>query len=150
MQLNDLKKIKTAGRKKTIGRGGKRGTYSGKGIKGQKARAGHRMRPQLRDELKKLPKRRGYGINRADTVRSDRTKYTVVHLGTLATIWDGKEITPKILLEKHVISKKQRRHAPVKVLGGGSLKQKIALSGMQVSASARKAIEAAGGTIQTK
>ena len=150
MQLNTLGKINTVGRRKRIGRGGKRGTYSGKGTKGQKARAGHRMRPQLRDELKKLPKRRGYGINRADSVRSDRTKYTVVQLETLAAISDGKEITPKVLFEKQVISKKQRRSAPVKVLGGGSLKKKIALSGMQVSASARKAIEAAGGTVQTK
>lgn len=60
MQLHQIKpshKLKT---KKRIGRGGKKGTYSGKGMKGQKSRAGAKIRPELRDFIKKIPKVRGY------------------------------------------------------------------------------------------
>ena len=53
MLLRDLKPKTSKKSKKRIGRGGKRGTYSGRGIKGQKARAGHRIRPEIRDILKK-------------------------------------------------------------------------------------------------
>jgi len=149
MQLNDLKKIKTAGRKKTIGRGGKRGTYSGKGIKGQKARAGHRMRPELRDIIKKLHKKRGFGIHRADSVRSDRKTYTPVSVGSLERFSSGAEVTPKILVAEGVISGRKGRRAPVKILHSGKLTKKLLVSGCSVSAGARKAIEAAGGTIKS-
>ncbi len=59
MQLQDLK-ISIKKNKKRIGRGGKRGTYSGRGQKGQKSRAGRRIRPAQRDLLLKLPKLRGF------------------------------------------------------------------------------------------
>jgi large subunit ribosomal protein L15 len=45
--------------KKRIGRGGKRGTYSGKGMKGQKSRAGRKIRPAIRDLIQRTPKLRG-------------------------------------------------------------------------------------------
>lgn len=60
MQLNQLKpKIKNKNSKR-VGRGGKRGAYSGKGLKGQKSRAGRKIRPQIRDIIKRIPKKRGY------------------------------------------------------------------------------------------
>ena len=150
MQLNDLKKSTAAKKPKRIGRGGKRGTFSGRGTKGQKARSGHRIRPQLRDEIKKLHKKRGFGIHRADSVRSDRQKYAVVNVQKIArAAGDGAEITPKFLLEKGLITAKQGRRAPVKILGGGILKKKLTVSGCAVSESAKKAIEAAGGTIKS-
>lgn len=151
MQLNDLKKSTAAKKPKRIGRGGKRGTFSGRGTKGQKARAGHRIRPQLRDEIKKLHKKRGFGIHRADSVRSDRQKYTVVSLQKIERVsGDGAEITPKFLLEKGLITKGQGRRLSVKILGGGALKKKLVVSGCAVSESARKAIENAGGTVAIK
>ncbi len=59
MQINQVKfRLK---KKKRIARGGKRGNYSGRGMKGQKSRAGHRIRPALRDLILKIPKRRGLG-----------------------------------------------------------------------------------------
>ncbi|PIS13477.1 MAG: hypothetical protein COT67_01505 [Candidatus Tagabacteria bacterium CG09_land_8_20_14_0_10_41_14] len=60
MQLHQLKPSTKNKDKKRIGRGGKRGTYSGRGLKGQKSRAGRKLRPQLRDIIKRLPKKRGY------------------------------------------------------------------------------------------
>jgi len=59
MQLHQIKSSKKR-LKKRIGRGGKKGTYCGKGMKGQKSRAGAKIRPELRDFIKKIPKVRGY------------------------------------------------------------------------------------------
>ncbi|HEY4495498.1 MAG TPA: uL15 family ribosomal protein, partial [Candidatus Paceibacterota bacterium] len=63
MQLHQLQRNKKARKGIRVGRGGKRGKTSGRGTKGQKARAGHRIRPEIRDAIKKLPKRRGYRFN---------------------------------------------------------------------------------------
>ncbi|MBI2048940.1 MAG: uL15 family ribosomal protein [Parcubacteria group bacterium] len=149
MQLNELKKSTATKKPKRIGRGGKRGTFSGRGTKGQKARSGHRIRPQLRDEIKKLHKKRGFGIHRADSVRSDRQKYAVVNIKKIErAASEGAEITPKVLLEKKLITKGQGRRLSVKILGGSGIKKKLVISGCIVSESARKAIEAAGGTVK--
>src|SRR5436190_21485808 len=60
MQLHQLKKHSANKKSARVGRGGKRGKTSGRGTKGQRARAGRKMRPELRDIIKKIPKRRGY------------------------------------------------------------------------------------------
>jgi len=63
MQLHQLIPTTKNKSKKRVGRGGKRGAYSGKGLKGQKSRAGRKLRPQLRDIVKRIPKKRGYRFN---------------------------------------------------------------------------------------
>lgn len=73
MQLHQLQPLYKLKDKKRIGRGGKRGTYSGRGQKGQKARAGHKIRPALRDLIQRLPKLRGIG-NRASFYRLRKKK----------------------------------------------------------------------------
>lgn len=149
MQFHDIKKTITAKKPKRIGRGGKRGTFSGRGTKGQKARSGHRIRPQLRDEIKKLHKKRGFGIHRADSVRSDREKCAVVNMKDILRVSDGNtEITPKFLLGKGLITRGQERRLSVKILGGGTVNKKFVISGCKVSTSTKKAIEDAGGTVK--
>jgi len=59
MQLHELNPEHKNKTKKRIGRGGKRGTYSGRGMKGQNARAGRKLRPAIRDLIQQLPKLRG-------------------------------------------------------------------------------------------
>jgi len=59
MQLHQLQPANKNQKKKRIGRGGKRGTYSGRGVKGQKSRAGRHIRPAERDLIQRLPKLRG-------------------------------------------------------------------------------------------
>jgi len=59
MQLHELKPTIQNKSKKRIGRGGKRGTYSGRGMKGQKSRAGRKIRPAIRDLMQRTPKLRG-------------------------------------------------------------------------------------------
>ena len=62
MQLHELKRATPNKTAKRVGRGGGRGKTSGRGTKGQKARAGHSIRPDIREQLKKIPKLRGRGI----------------------------------------------------------------------------------------
>lgn len=61
MQLHELQPKTKNKKKKRIGRGGKRGTYCGRGLKGQKSRAGRRIRPAVRDVILRIPKLRGKG-----------------------------------------------------------------------------------------
>ena len=95
MQIHQLRATNIHKKSKRIGRGGKRGTFSGRGIKGQRARAGARIRPVERDFVKKIPKLRGYRF------KSFRPQPTVVNLDTIERLFEnGATITPKILCER--------------------------------------------------
>ncbi|HEV7702170.1 MAG TPA: hypothetical protein VGO63_01855 [Candidatus Paceibacterota bacterium] len=63
MQIHDLKRTHKNKKDRMVGRGGKHAKTSGRGGKGQTARAGNKRRPELRDIIKKLPKNRGYSFN---------------------------------------------------------------------------------------
>lgn len=63
MQLHQLKRKNKNKKDRMVGRGGKHAKTSGRGGKGQTARAGNKRRPELRDIIKKLPKNRGYAFN---------------------------------------------------------------------------------------
>lgn len=131
-----------------VGRGGKRGKTSGRGTKGQNARAGHRKRPEMRDILKKLPKLRGHGQNRARTVRAKRREYAPVNLATLeAAFAAGDAVTPETLYKKGLIPARGGRIAYVKILGTGSITKALKVSDCSASAAAKASIEAAGGSL---
>jgi len=72
MQLHELKPTHKLKKRKRIARGGKRGTYSGKGMKGQKSRAGRRLEPVVRGLIKRYPKLRGYRFK--SKVKSQKAK----------------------------------------------------------------------------
>jgi large subunit ribosomal protein L15 len=148
MQLHNVHTGMASRTRKRIGRGGKRGKTSGRGTKGQKARAGHRIRPEARDIIKRIPKRRGFGKNRARTV-SDAFEYRViVNLNTLENRFEGGAVvSPATLLDKGVISRRGGKFPEVKLLGDGELSKKLSVSGCLLSKSAREAIEKAGGTV---
>jgi len=147
MQLHSLKS-KTKFRKSIVrGRGGKRGKTSGRGGKGQTARAGHKIRPEARDMIKKIPKRRGYGRNRARGVRRDRYTYAPVNLAALAIFAKGEVITPQLLLEKGLVRSHKGRAPKVKILGVGEVSQALILKNVALSATAKAAVEKAGGSI---
>src|SRR3989344_5256957 len=96
MQLHTLIPNHFSKAKKRIARGGKRGTYSGRGIKGQKSRAGHRIRPAERDLIIRLPKLRGFK-NKSLVPKPD--VLTVGELAALGLV----EITREALIEKGVL-----------------------------------------------
>ena len=129
----------------TVARGGKRGKTSGRGGKGQSARAGNKRRPEWRDIIKKLPKLRGRGVNQN---KAFGEKPMVVNLSSLEGVFTANEaITPAILIEKGII-KTWSGHTPmVKILGDGEVTKAFKISGCSISESAKAKIEKAGGSI---
>ena len=135
-------------RARSIGRGGKRGKTSGRGNKGQLARTGNSTRPEARDIIKKIPKRRGYGKNRARTVVPTPKRH-VVNLDQISRYFEnGDEVSAPALVARGLIRREKGRTPPVKVLGRGELTKKVTLKRLLVSPSARKAVEQAGGTVE--
>ena len=148
MQLHELKPTTRRKTEKRIGRGGKRGKTSGKGGKGQTARAGGRPRPELRDMIKRLPKRRGFGKNRSRTVNNERTIPYVVNVRDLERVFKaGDMINPSTIVASGIVVPRDGRELKIKVLGTGELTKKLTITGCTVSTSARTKIEAKGGTV---
>lgn len=142
MQLHDLKRKNPNKTSIKVGRGGKRGKTSGRGHKGQNARAGTSKRPEVRDLIKSLPKKRGYRFN------SFKTKLTPVNLSVLEKYFaKGEDVNPRTLAEKSIIRKKANKFPEVKILGNGELTKNLKISGCFLSESAKEKIEKSGGTI---
>lgn len=149
MQLHTLKRTHANYSPAPVGRGGKRGKTSGRGTKGQKARAGHKIRPEWRDIIKKLPKKRGESAS--GSLKSISREIVAVNVGLLESVFsEGAKLTPKALFEQGLIRKSSGSLPKVKILGGGELKKKFTLTGMIVSASAKAQIEKAGGVVTLK
>ncbi len=142
MQIHQLKN-KNRKKKKRIGRGGKKGTYSGRGIKGQKARAGSGSKPIVRELIKKYHKLRGYRTSAKDK------KERIINLFDLENNFKkGEKVTPPILLKRKMIRKINNKVPKVKILGQGDLKKKLIVEGCRVSKSAREKIKKAGGEVK--
>jgi large subunit ribosomal protein L15 len=141
--LHELKPAKGSTRnRRRVGRGdgSGTGTTAGKGTKGQSARGGA---PYLFEGgqlplIKRLPYMRGF-TNR------NRVEYSPVNLTQLESLFEiGADVTPKVLLDRRVIRRKQDL---VKVLGDGDFTKKLNVSAHAFSKTAREKIEKAGGTV---
>jgi len=142
MQIHELKPKHKTRAKKRIGRGGKHGTFSGKGMKGQSSRAGRKMVPMIRELIKKYPKLKGY---RAFVLPKD---YVVVNLDVLEkNSKDGETINPENLLNKGIVRMMKGKTPGIKILGKGKISKKIIVEKCKLSKSAKEAIEKAGGKI---
>jgi len=147
MQTHQLKRNTPRKRSVQVGRGGTRGKTSGRGTKGQKARSGHKIRPEIRDLIKRLPKLRGRGKNSNLSIQE---KPVAVNLAVLeSSFQSGDAVTPKILADKNIIRVKSSRYPAVKILSGGDITKKLVISGCTVSKAARERIEKAGGEIRS-
>lgn len=145
MQLHNVKRTNANKRSVRVGRGGKRGKTSGRGTKGQLARSGRKLRPELRDIIKKLPKLRGRGKN---SLHSFAMRAIPINLVTLEQHFEnGDNVSPAELLAKALISVPMGKASLVKVLGTGELTKKITVSGCLVSETAKAKIEKAGGSV---
>ncbi len=145
MQLHDIKPNTKNKKRMTVGRGGKRGKTSGKGTKGQKSRAGRKLRPELRDIIKKLPKMRGRGKN---INQAFRQKPVVVNIGLIDTAFEkGAEVNIASILASGIIRIRKGDKPMVKILGTGEITKALNFSGVELSASAKEKIEKAGGKI---
>jgi len=146
MQLHEIRTTYKLKKGKRIGRGGKRGTYSGRGVKGQKSRAGRRLEPIIRGVIKRYPKLRGYKFK--SKTKSQKSKLTILNLETLEKKFNsGDKITPETLLKKKIISKIKGRIPKIKILGKGEIKKSLTIENCQFSKSAKEKIEKAGGKV---
>jgi large subunit ribosomal protein L15 len=146
MQLDSISPRTKNIKRPKVGRGGKRGKTSGKGGKGQTARAGHHIRPEVRDLIKKLPKRRGHGKNRARTVRTNRIATSAVNLTALEAAYKaGETVSPASLVARGLVRRAKGRAPVVKILGTGTLTKALVIKGCTLSSIAREAVEKAGG-----
>ncbi len=146
MQIHQIKRAHPNKKSKLVARGGKRGKTSGKGGKGQTARAGHRVRPAMRDIIKKLPKLRGHGKNRAKSVFY-RGPEAVVNLSAMNIFKAGDKVTPETILAKGLVKMVMGRVPKIKVLGTGDITVAVNVSLCEVSVTAKAKIEKAGGTV---
>jgi len=142
MQLHTLKREHPNKKARQVGRGGTRGKTSGRGGKGQTARAGNKRRPELRDIIKKLPKLRGYRF------KSPRVKPFPVNVCDLEVFEQGGVVSPLSLFERKLVRRMSGALPKVKILGNGEITKKLSIESCEVSASARAKIEKAGGSIK--
>ena len=160
MNLSQLKSDTVRKSKKRVGRGGKRGTFSGKGSKGQKSRAGASVRAGFRGGDNRIwqlfPKQRGaskkpgragndspHRKHRFYQLRRDKS--SVVNIEEFNNFNDGETVTPKTLFDKSML---RRVKKGVKILGDGELGKTLIFEGFSLSKSARDKIVKAGGTIK--
>ena len=102
----------------------------------------------MRELIKKLPKLRGHGKNRAQTVNAERVRPAVVNLSALEDAFDaGATVDPRTLLTRGLIRGKGKRIPAVKILAAGDLSKKLSIAFCEVSEAARAKIEAKGGSI---
>jgi len=145
MKQNELRPPKGAKRKsKFVGRGdgSGHGTYSGRGCKGQKSRAGGGVRLGFEGGqlplIKRLPRKRGF-------TNVFKTEYSVVNVGKLAIFPAGSEVTPQELYRAGLIN---TTDSPTKILGAGDIQHPLLVSASRFSSSAEKKILAAGGRVK--
>ena len=144
MQLHQLKPIHKFKKPKRIGRGGKKGTYSGHGVKGQKSRAGKKLKPIIDEIIKKYTKLRGY----RQKLKIKNKKLKIMNLDILEKKFNAADkVTPEILLEKKIIRKIKGKMPTVKILGKGEIKKALMIERCQLSKAAKEKIEKAGGKI---
>lgn len=143
MQIHEIQPQHKNKDSKRVGRGGKKGTYSGRGCKGQKSRAGRKMQPFMREIIKRYPKIRGY----RQELRSEEV--ASLNLSALEKNFEkGDKITPEILVEKKLIRKIAGKTPLVKILGNGELTKNFSFESCLVSKAAQVKIEKAGGSIK--
>jgi len=148
MQTNNLKRVHPNKRSVQVGRGSKRGKTSGRGGKGQSARAGHKIRPEIRDMIKRIPKLRGRGKN---IFKSFAKKFTPVNLDMIEKHFSaGDTVSPETLVGKGLAELNNGALPLVKILATGEITKKIVFSGCAFSATAKTKIEGAGGSINVK
>ncbi len=135
MQIHQIQRPQQRIRRR-VGRGGTRGNYSGRGIKGQNVRAGSSRRPAIRDFIRKIPKLRGVPASRykKSGTKQYNIAYQITNLDALNKKFkDGEVVSPETLLQKKLVRRIKGREPVVKILGRGTLKKKLKFEGVEMS-----------------
>ncbi|OHA01464.1 MAG: hypothetical protein A3H71_02315 [Candidatus Sungbacteria bacterium RIFCSPLOWO2_02_FULL_48_13b] len=142
MQLHTLSRNHPYRKSRQIGRGGKRGTTAGRGTKGQKARAGHKIRPQIRDFIKRLPKLRGFKFH---SIQANTQALTLASLEKHFS--NGETVEREALIKKGLVFRRHGALPPIKIVGN-QIGKKLSIIGIEASRPARAAIEKVGGSVR--
>lgn len=145
MQIHQVKRLHKNKTKKLVGRGGKRGTTSGKGTKGQNARSGRKKRPEIRDIIKRMPKLRGRGKN---IFTSIQTAPETINLSDLHVFNAGEIVSPKSLTKKGLARRVGGKLPKVKILAAGELAKKLKFENVLFSDDAKTKVEKSGSVIK--
>jgi large subunit ribosomal protein L15 len=152
LNLSNLQPAQEREDRKRVGRGpgSGKGRYAGRGIKGQKSRAGsHKMRPGFEGGqmpiYMRIGKTRGATSKDAMPIGPFRTETVPVNIRDLDRFDAGAEVTPESLVEKRLI---KNTKTDVKLLGTGEISKKLVVRVHAISAAAREKIEQAGGTVE--
>lgn len=142
MKQNTVKPSKKK-TKKRVGRGNaSKGTYSGRGMKGQSSRSGGKRRPGFEGGqtplIRRMPKLKGFKS-------PNKVRYQVVNVSQLEVFKNGTEVDKETLKKKKLIRNVEK---PVKILSQGELTKKVTVKVENVSAAAQKKIEKAGGKVE--
>lgn len=145
MKLHELAPPEGAKKaRKRVGRGNGsgHGTYSGRGIKGQKSRSGGQINPRFEGGqiplVLRLPHKRGF-------TNIFKERFHIVNVGSLEALAAGAEVTPESL---HAMGLIRDTKLPVKLLGDGEVSKPMTVRVHRWSQSARQKVEAAGGTLE--
>ncbi len=145
MRQNELSPAPGAKKdRKRVGRGdgSGHGTYSGRGCKGQKSRAGNIVRPGFEGGqlplIKRLPRKRGF-------VNIFRTEYNVININKLNMFESGSEVTPERLFAAGLVTSLRY---PIKILAEGDINHPLLVKAHKFSTAAKAKIEAVGGTVE--
>jgi large subunit ribosomal protein L15 len=151
LNLSNLKPASARKDRKRVGRGpgSGKGRYSGRGVKGQKARSGsHKMRAGFEGGqtpiYMRLGKQRGPYSKDAMPIGPHRTFMAAVNVRDLDRFDTGAQVTPELLAEAGLI---RNARTEVKILGSGELSKKLSVTAHAFSVSAREKIEGAGGSV---
>lgn len=143
--LHTIKRTNANKKGKIVGRGGTRGKTSGRGTKGQRARAGHKIRPEIRDMIKKLPKLRGRGknINKAFAIKPSPVNVSQIE----AKFEKNAVVSPKTLFEAGLVKRVKGHYPQVKILSNGEINTSVIIRDCQITDKAKAKVEAAGGKV---
>ena len=140
--LSPARGSKTKRKRVGRGNGSGHGTYSGRGCKGQKSRAGYKMKRGFEGGqlplIRRLPRKRGF-------TNIFRIEYSVVNIDRLNIFEPGSEVTPQRLVEVGLV--KSLRY-PIKILAAGDVNHPLVIKANKFSAAAKAKIEAAGGRVE--
>ena len=145
MEQHELKSpVGARHKRKRVGRGdgSGHGTYSGRGCKGQKSRAGGGVRLGFEGGqlplIKRLPRKRGF-------VNIFKTQYCVINVGSLSIFDANTEVDAQALLNAGLIKSLKQ---PIKILGNGEIDRPLVIKANKFSSTAEEKIVAAGGKVE--
>ena len=147
MKLHDKKFRIREKSKQRIGRGGKRGSYSGRGVKGQKSRSGRKLRPAQRDLILRIPKLRGF----RNKIKKDKPVIFNLEDLRVAITTNSKSgssltVNKELLIRSGIISPGYM--GEIKILSQGNIGTPLTIEGIAVSKRTKEKIEKAGGNVK--